>query len=82
MQVEKKPVAKIGDYHIIETRHLKGGETVEVYYTIRNKAGEAVGGHFTTLKEPIDVLLDMQDEWNRKPVDVLVVARLGPGSAP
>jgi len=76
MPVEKKPVAKIGDYQIIETRRLKDGAPIEVYYTIRNQAGATVGDPFTTLKEPLDVLLDMQDEWGRKPLDVLVVARL------
>jgi len=60
MEIEKRFVAKIRNHHIIETKIIKDSKTAEVYYQIRNRDGQVVGERFSTSKEPMELLLDIQ----------------------
>jgi len=60
MEIEKRFVAKIRNYHIIETKIIEDSKTVEVYYNIRSRDGRVVGARFATSKEPMELLLDIQ----------------------
>jgi len=61
MEIERRAVANIGGYHVIETRIIKNSGSLEIFYTIRNKAGAAIGDRFSTLQEPIDLLRTLLD---------------------
>ena len=61
MEIERRAIANIGGYRVIETRIIKNSGPVEVFYTIRNQAGAAIGDRFSTPQEPIDLLRTLLD---------------------
>ena len=71
MEIERRAVAHIGGYHVIETRIIKNSGTPEIFYTIRNQAGAAIGDRFSTPQEPIDLLRSLLGSVapNNSPID-------------